>query len=718
MSFGLQHLKKSNIAKTMSAQIENDIQKVIADPKLSDKIDPHTGMTQREGRITDYLTKISPTYTKAVYEESLKENNPLAEQVKSGARGNPTNLRSLRGADIQYVDHHNKPIPIPITKSYSEGLTPAMYFGGSFGARAGLVSTKFAVQDSGAFSKLLNQAAHRLIVTDIDDENYDGTLRGLPMPTDDPDNAGALLAQNTGPYERNEVLTPAKLKHLHDLGHEKIIIRSPAVGGAPDGGLYANDVGVRERGMIAPVGDNVGIAAAQSVSELLNQAQLCLARGTRVKTGTTSYKFIEDIKVGNTVIGADKHGNWFKTKVTNVYSNGLKYCYHYKFKISNTNYFLNIESTPEHRLLCKDHEGKKALRPIGDEEGELIACRQVFDKTEKQVFTCRKFSFEPLGLTETYDLEVDHPDHMFILDNGIIVENSSKHTGGVAGAGKAAGGFELINQLVQVPKTFKGGATHSQEDGKIEDIRPAPAGGWYVDVNGREHYVHTGHDVTVKKGDTVEAGDLLSDGIPNPADLVQHKGIGEGRRSFIHQYKKAYTDSDMYAHRRNVELVARGLINHVKLNDEIGDYIPGDIVPYQEIEHVYQPRPGFMTNSPKNSLGKYLEKPVLHYTIGTHIKPSVVKELEHFKVPNIITHNDPPPFEPQMIRAAANLSYDNDWFTKLLGSNLQKNLLQSTWRGARSDEAGTSFVPGLARGVDFGEKGLVKDWHSSSETIK
>ncbi len=427
-----------------------------------------------------------------------------------------------------------------------------------------------STSDAGYFGKQLSQATHRLVVTAIDSDDPEYLKgRGLPVPTDDNDNEGALLADKFGPYPKNTVLTPRILAHLKDLGHDKILVRSPMVSGSREGGVYARDVGVRDKGRLAPLADNVGIAAAQSASEPLSQSQL-----------------------------------------------------------------------------------------------------------------------------------------------------ASKHSGGIAGAAKGVSGFKHINQLVQVPKQFKGGAAHSQEDGKVDDIQVAPAGGHFITVNNHRHYVAANYDLKVKKGDTVEAGDVLSEGIPNPAEIVQHKGIGEGRRYFVNAFKEAYKDAGISAHRRNVELLARGLINHVRLTDEYGDGIPEDIVPYNLLEHDYEPRLGHTVTEPSKAIGHYLERPVLHYTIGTKIRPSVVKELKDFGVKNIITHKDPPPFEPEMVRGMSNLSHDPDWMTKMLGSNLSKSLLSSTHLGAISDEKGTSYVPGLARSIDFGRQGFVRDWHEAESKFK
>ena len=46
--------------------------------------------------------------------------------------------------------------------------------------------------------------------------------------------------------------------------------------------------------------------------------------------------------------------------------------------------------------------------------------------------------------------------------------------------------------------------------------------------------------------------------------------------------------------------------------------------------------------------------------------------------------------------------------TRMLGSNLRKSTLNAVHRGAVSDEKGTSYVPSLAKAVDFGKSGPVK----------
>ena len=379
MSFGLRHLRKSQAGLEMRGKLQRAIQKVVDDDNLDDDA--------REQKILKVLGGLGPEQQKAIFEEAAKAGNPLALQVASGSRGNKMNLASLLGSDLAYADNSDRPIPLPVMRSYSEGLSPAEYFAGTYGARKGTADVKMATARAGFLSKQMNQIAHRLVVSERDydgDGKPDAPPRGLPVESSDQDSEGSLLAKDFGPYKRNTVITPKIRKHLARLGHEHLLVRSPAVGGTADGGVYAMDVGVRENGLVPGRGETVGLQAAQALSEPINQGQL-----------------------------------------------------------------------------------------------------------------------------------------------------SSKHSGGVAGEGAAVSGFDYINQLVQIPKAFPGGAAHAGLDGTVQSVEEAPAGGHYITVDGERHYAPAGQKVRVKKGDQIEAGDLLSDGIPNPSKITQHKGVGEGRRYFI-----------------------------------------------------------------------------------------------------------------------------------------------------------------------------------------
>ena len=556
LSFGLKDIRPTLASNRARQSVGLSLRGILSDRSLTAE--------QRKTKILQMAANAQSKLVDDVYNEAVEQDNPLAHQIIGSGVGNKYALNSLIGADMQYVDHRNEPIAIPVLNSYGKGLTPAEYFAAAFGARKGVIDTKTATADAGFYGKQLTQMAHRLLVTadDDDDEERLATAhdRGMPSDVDDPDNEGGLLSRPVGPYKRNTVLTPKILRDIKQMGIQDILVRSPIVGGPEDGGVYAKDVGYREKGRLPPTGDYVGIAAVQALSEPVSQGQL-----------------------------------------------------------------------------------------------------------------------------------------------------SSKHSGGVGGASSISG-FKALNALVQVPKKYPDGATHTQLDGRVQDIRQAPQGGYYVSVGGQDHYIPADRQVSVKKGDELEAGDSLSDGMPNPAEIVKHKGIGEGRRYFTQAMRQVMKNSGMSPHRRNIELLSRGIVNHVRMSDEYGDYVPDDIVPYSVLERNWQSRTGAVTGNPGSLNGHYLEQPVLHYSIGTKIGKNVTTNLQKYGITSVQAHKEPPPFESEMVRGMSNISNDPDWMTRMLGSYQEKGLMNSVQRGLTSDTAGSSYVPALARGETFGTTGAISGW--------
>lgn len=504
--------------------------------------------------------KLSHEFPDRVFHAAHAAGSNLARMVASGARGSRGQLNSNIGADWLMLDQNSNPVPIGVRSSYAEGLSPAEYFAAAYGTRSGLIDTKFSTRNSGYLSKQLSAAAHDMVVTEKDC----GTDRGLQTTPGDRDNVGAVLAQSAGGHPAGTILTTRMLTDLKHKGVEGFRVRSPLTCTAARG-LCATCAGVRERGHLPALMDNVGLAAASSLSEPLSQGML-----------------------------------------------------------------------------------------------------------------------------------------------------KSKHGGGVASSvGGNTSAFKQVDSLVQVPETFPGGATLARRDGAVTKIEPAPQGGHFVHVDGEQHYVGSDRDLHVKLGDKLEAGDTLSSGTPNPAEIVHHKGIGEGRLYFVNAMRRAFRDNGLPIDRRNLEIMGRALVNHVKVSDPdgLGHHLPDDIIEYNGLEHSYEPSGKTVLSHPsKAPIGSFLHRPALHYSIGTRITPRVVKTLQDAGEQEIEVGGEGPGFVPEMQRVADNPGYKEDWMAQFAGSHLKKRILQNVHSGdAVSHLHGVSYLPGLAKGVEFGKppKGVV-----------
>lgn len=274
---------------------------------------------------------------------------------------------------------------------------------------------------------------------------------------------------------------------------------------------------------------------------------------------------------------------------------------------------------------------------------------------------------------------------------------SSKHVGGIGGTDEELSAFDEINQFLQVPETFVGGATLAPADGKVTNIAKAPQGGTYVKVGAEQVHVPEGREVRVKLGEDVTAGDLLSDGTPNPAEIARYKGIGAGKRYFVRQFTDMLKERGVPTHRRNVDTLARAFFDHVRITnaDGLDEHEVGDIASYAELQKNWKPRAGSVELSADDAVGRYLERPEYYFTIGTRITKPVAKELREAGHRKIMVHRDPPGFEPEVSRLMAHPGMDPDWKVRLGGFGLKSSLLSAATKGAVSAPDSTSPVPML-----------------------
>lgn len=307
---------------------------------------------------------------------------------------------------------------------------------------------------------------------------------------------------------------------------------------------------------------------------------------------------------------------------------------------------------------------------------------------------------EFVGNLEVFDIQVDHPSHLFILANNLITANS-KHGSGIGGkkvedpdGDDQPTGFQSIQRMLLAPKVFPGGAVLAPADGRVSDIRQAPQGGWFVTVNQNTTYVPVARKITVKPGDVVQAGDTLTNGVPNPMQIVKYKGIGQGRRYFTNKLNQLLPKAGAGTLRRNLQQFSRAMINKVKITNDQGfsGYYPGDIVDYDDIAQKWKPRDDSKELPVDKAANTYLQQPTLYYSIGTRVTPNVIKNLKKYDIKTVTTNQNPPPFEPQFVRSKQVLANDKHWLPRLAGERLTDSLFDAAQRGITDQYGSSSFV--------------------------
>lgn len=355
VTVSLTGLGRSKAKEKLLNPIRKKMDQIIEDESIDTKT--------RNKKLIDLVKDLGKPLQDALLEEARLEGNPFYDQIISGARGNPSSFSSLRGADLLVTDQDGEIVPVPILSSYAEGLSPAEYFATTFGQRSGMLTVKMATADAGFLGKKLNNATHRMVVT-RDKPNESRLPVGLPTTVDDEDNVGAVLAKDAGPFKAGEVLTKRALRSLKSEGVEDILVHSVLTDLNEDGGVSALAAGRRTRSGLNEIGDNVGLPAAQALAERLSQGVLdCLVEGTKVLMGDFTVKSIEDINVGDSVMGANKAGEIFPVRVNRTFNNGVQPCVRTEFYFGQTK-VAELESTTAHKCLVSTQFTNHSEQPL------------------------------------------------------------------------------------------------------------------------------------------------------------------------------------------------------------------------------------------------------------------------------------------------------------------------------------------------------------------
>jgi hypothetical protein len=665
-SIGTGDLRELPEVAKLRADVRAKVDAITQDRKLSPD--------RKVAAVVSYIKDNQDRIRSTVLEAAGKTGNPLAHSVSKGLRGSNTQLAQILFGDLLVSDHKGRPIPVPGLQGYGQGVTPMEYFAGSYGARQGMASVQLGTMQGGYYAKLMSLASQRLKVTGKD---CGATDSGLEKDGSNPHIVGYVLTNDVNGIPAG---TPIEKKHLPKLAGQQVTVRTLATCRQPEG-VCQTCAGRREQGRFPAIGDQVGLTASMDVTEPITQIlNLCLAEGTLVRMADWSTKRIENIVPGDMVIGCSVDGHRRPARVIDTFDSGLKGC----GRLVTADDKIEAMCTAAHIVLGagKDDRGKvHASKATG------VAVADDMDSPLR----VESASFEYYGLLHTRDIEIDHPDHLFLLANGLIVSNSAKHSGGTIGVTDKKG-MEELQQFTGVPERFVGAAALAPVDGLVQDVKPAPQGGWYVSMASEgksvRTYVPAGHPPTVKKGDDLEAGDVMSGGTPNPADIVRYKGLGEGRRYAAQKFREILDSNGVGAHDRNIEATVAGWLNRVRITDPDGwrGYRMDELVPYNRVQAQWKPRDGSEELAPSSARSGFLEKPVLHYTVGTRVTPKLARKLSDAGVRSITVHRDPPPFEAEAIRVVDVPSTDPDWKVRLTGFNLKKTLGEAAALGAVSDD--------------------------------
>lgn len=240
----------------------------------AERIRKGTGtLAVKQQRVIDNYDKANQLIESLAKKHFDKSGNNIYKMVRSGARGNWDQFKQMTVAPGLVRNSNGTIVPVPIKKSYSEGLDTADYWNALQGGREGIVQKVVGTSKPGAFSKDVMANVLNLLISDKDCGTPDGVFR----PAADPQIMGRFLAQPVkirGQLIRRGTLVDSTLvTRLENNKIGKVLVRSPLRCKQPQG-ICARCYGLNEFGKLHAIGTNIGALAGHSIGEPATQLAL------------------------------------------------------------------------------------------------------------------------------------------------------------------------------------------------------------------------------------------------------------------------------------------------------------------------------------------------------------------------------------------------------------------------------------------------------------
>ena len=213
-------------------------------------------------------------------EDNFDELNPIYMMVKSGARGNMSQLRQIAGMRGLMASTTGKAVEIPIKSSFAEGLDALEYFISAHGARKGLSDTALRTADSGYLTRRLVDVSQDIIVREHDCGTEDGIV--IYDIKDGQQIIEKMQERLLGRYVVEDVYNPQTKELIVDTntmitekiadeivsaGIERLKVRSVLACRSKHGVCQkCYGMGLARRDLVS-IGEAIGIIAAQSIGE-------------------------------------------------------------------------------------------------------------------------------------------------------------------------------------------------------------------------------------------------------------------------------------------------------------------------------------------------------------------------------------------------------------------------------------------------------------------
>jgi DNA-directed RNA polymerase subunit beta' len=553
--------------------------------------------------------------------QKQKSFNSIFMMADSGARGSAAQIRQLAGMRGLMAKPDGSIIETPITANFREGLNVLQYFISTHGARKGLADTALKTANSGYLTRRLVDVAQDLVVTEVDC----GTANGLEMtPLVEGGDVvealgervlGRVLAEDImkpgSPEEvliaKNTLLDEKLVRQIEQEGVDQLKVRSPITCRTRYGvcaSCYGRDLA---RGRSISIGEAVGVIAAQSIGE----------PGTQLTMRT--------FHIGGAASRAAAASS------VEIRNKGVIRFHHIKTVQHEKGHLVAVSRSGEIGVVDDfGRERERYKIPYGAtitvKEGDSVASGQVvatWDPHTHPVVTevagLLKFQDFIDGLTVTSQV-----DEVTGLSSTVVLDTKQRGGKDVRATMKLvnAKGKEVTFANTEIPAvyTLPAGALVSLEDGakvsvgdviaripqessKTRDItgglprvadlfearKPkdpailAEKSGtvsFGKETKGKRRLIITGDDgekyeelipkwrqLNVFEGETVESGEVIADGEPNPHDILRLQGVAALANYLVREIQDVYRLQGVKINDKHIEVIIRQMLRKTEVQD-------------------------------------------------------------------------------------------------------------------------------------------------------
>ena len=556
-------------------------------------------------------------------EDLMQESfNSVYMMADSGARGSAAQIRQLAGMRGLMAKPDGSIIETPITANFREGLNVLQYFISTHGARKGLADTALKTANSGYLTRRLVDVSQDLVVTETDCGTEEGLLMtphieggDVVVPLGDRVLGRVTARAAFTPTDKDNAVVEAgvlldekAVESLERAGVDEVWVRSAITCETRHGicsKCYGRDLA---RGHEVNVGEAVGVIAAQSIGEPGTQltmrtfhiggaaSRASAVDNIQVKHGGTvrlhNLKSIEKSDGSLVVVSrssalaiADEQGRereWYKLPYGAVLSvkHGdaveagvavAKWDPHTHPTIAEaegTAKFVNMDQGITVRTQTDELTGLSTMEVIDPKERpaagkDIRPAIQLIDDKGNDVEL-------PGGGTAIFFLPANA---LVTMANGAKIElgdvvaripqESSKTRDITGGLPRVADLFEARRpKESSILAEVSGVVSFGKETKGKKRLVITPK-----DADPYEVLIPKHRQMNVFEGETVEKGEVISDGPSNPHDILRLLGVVALAKYITNEIQDVYRLQGVVINDKHIEVIVRQMLRKVEITD-------------------------------------------------------------------------------------------------------------------------------------------------------